>query len=236
VVKELTQAAVSSGQATRDKLRVRETMTLEELVENHHCGGMPRADLGTIGVMQHTVLVRYRNERRKSGAPAASHFFCVQDVLADLDFGPICELIGLGHDLIEDGVMSLDEILDNFGERVTTGILVLSKRPEHKEDDAGYFAQVLEAVKNGLWEAGVVKLADRAHNLRTLEAFKDPERETSYLASTADNALWLADQAWPWIEQYAPKHTESYEVLCNMLHKEYEIQLQRLEPLARERG
>lgn len=209
--------------------RVPATMTLTEFTLSHHNGGLSRKDVGDISTMQHTVTVRYEGQFRKGGGPATDHFLCVQHVVASLDFGVNVELIALGHDLIEDGVMSYDEIRGSFGTRVAKGIWALSKRPEHKDEPTRYCQQILKAAQGGLWEVVPAKLADRAHNLRTLDGFDDLERELKYLSDTADNILRLAEEARPWIRG---KHlVDAYEKLQGMVLNEYEHETRRLECL-----
>jgi len=208
--------------------RIPRGMSLSALVRRRHCGGLSHAELGEIGLMQHVILVRYEGIRRQSGAPATDHFFAVQDVLVTLNFGVVAELIGLGHDLVEDGVMTADEITETVGPKVASGILVLSKGPEYKGNPSAYSDQILEAVMRGFWEPGVAKLADRGHNLRTLDGFKDPGREAAYLAGTEKYILPLAEAARAWVALYAPAKLASYDVLCAMLYDEYRVQCRRL--------
>lgn len=203
-------------------------MTTADLLREHHCKGIPLVDLGRLALMWHTVESRYRGVYRKSGGPATEHFFCVEMTLYELGFGADAEIIGLGHDLIEDGVMTVTEILEVFDSRVTACILALSKRPEHKDDFAGYAAQIMEAVEHGLWESVVAKLADRLHNLRTLDGFEDPQRECGHLVVTRDVIFPLAEACRGYIERFASDKLAAYDELCVMLHEEYRVQCKRL--------
>lgn len=203
-------------------------MTTADLLREHHCKGIPLVDLGRLALMWHTVESRYRGVYRKSGGPATEHFFCVEMALFKLGFGVDVELVGLGHDLIEDGVMTVTEILEVFDSRVTACILAVSRRPEHKHNFAGYAAQILEAVEHGLWESVVVKLADRLHNLRTLDGFGKSDRESEYLVETRDTIFPLAEQCRPLVGHFASDKLAAYDTLCAMLGNEYRIQCERL--------
>jgi hypothetical protein len=74
----------------------------------------------------------------------------------------------------------------------------------------------------------VIKLADRLHNLRTLDGFGDPERERGHLAVTRDVIFPLAEQCRPLVGHFAPNKLTAYDDLCVMLREEYRIQCKRL--------
>jgi (p)ppGpp synthase/HD superfamily hydrolase len=204
-------------------------MTLQELSRRLHCSKMSNEELGGISRMQHTVSVRYAHVKRKSGAPAHVHFYVVQYLLAELDFGPVAEQIGLGHDLIEDVVMTYDEVASSFGRRVTQGISGLSKHPtEHKGRPDLYYAQINRCAQAGLWEVPTAKLADRGHNLRTLRAFANPEKEASYLRETQDYVWPLIHSGREAVNRFAPDRLDSYDRLVTLLRREFVLQSRRL--------
>ncbi len=226
-VKVVAQAAAASD-VGRIR-RIRRGMSLSQLVREHHCDGISPEELGKISQMQHTVLVRYKGIRRMSGGPATDHFFCVQDVLATLGFGTISELVGLGHDLLEDNVMTIAEIRETFGEWVATCISALSKRLEDRGNYKVYACRMLRAVESGLWQVIVAKLADHLHNVRTLDGFTSRDRRREYLTATTRGIIFpLAEACRPWVAIHAPEKLEAYDDLCAMLHKEYRIQCKRL--------
>jgi guanosine-3',5'-bis(diphosphate) 3'-pyrophosphohydrolase len=204
-------------------------MSLSQLVRDHHCDGVSPEELGKITQMQHTVLVRYRGVRRKSGGPVTDHFFCVQDVLATLGFGTIAELVGLGHDLLEDDAMTIAEIRETFGKWIAICIRALSKRPEDHGNYEVYASRMLRAVRYGFWQVIVAKLADHLHNLRTLDGFISRDRQREYLATTTRGIIFpLAEACRPWVEIHAPDKLVAYDDLCAMLKREYRIQCRRL--------
>lgn len=218
-------AAASDVGRTR---RVRRGMSLSQLVREHHCDGISPEELGKISQMQHTVLVRYQGIRRKSGGPATDHFFCVQDVLATLGFGTIAELVGLGHDLLEDDVMTIDEIRATFGKWIAICIRAISKRSQDGGNLVVYARRMLRAVRRGFWQVIVAKIADRLHNLRTLDGFANINRQREYLTETKDIILTLAEACRPWVAIHAPEKLEAYDELCAVLHEEHRIQCRRL--------
>jgi GTP pyrophosphokinase len=201
---------------------------MEDLSRKLHRTGFTNDALGAIGRMQHTVLARYEDKLRRSGAPAHTHFFVTQYLLAILDFGLDAEQIGLGHDLIEDGVMTAEEVADNFGGRVNQGILALSKLPAHKADLQLYFDQIVLCGRTGIWEVIPAKLADRGHNLRTLYGFSDPEREVAYLMETWEYVYPLVPKGRDILAKWAPDKIGSYDRLACLLYREYAIQAVRL--------
>lgn len=119
----------------------------------------------------------HKGQIRKSGEPYIIHPLCVSMILLDLgmDTDTICA--GLLHDVVEDTEMTLDDIRKEFGCKVAElvdsvtkiGQLPNIKNPLTKDE------QLAENVRKMVFATArdvrviIVKLADRLHNMRTLE-------------------------------------------------------------------
>lgn len=90
------------------------------------------------------------------------------------------------HDVVEDTHLTLDDIEDNFGERVRVAVDSVTRREEHDEPYAAY---VLRARDNRIGR--LVKLADLEYNLRLAQTHPLPEPKGSRLVSRYRNAQSL---------------------------------------------
>ncbi len=119
---------------------------------------------------------------RKSGEPYIQHPIEVAYILAQLEAGPATLASGLLHDTVEDTDLTIEEIRKRFGDDVALIVdsltkiqrMKLSKRKEtdfEAEDHRKIFLGMARDVRVIL-----VKLADRLHNLRTLDSLS-PERQ-----------------------------------------------------------
>jgi guanosine-3',5'-bis(diphosphate) 3'-pyrophosphohydrolase len=132
---------------------------------------------------------QHKTQRRLSGEPFLSHPVEVAHILANmkLDVTSICA--ALLHDVVEDTKIPLETISDNFGPDVTRlveGATKISRldllAPEARQ--AENVRKMLLAMVNDV-RVVVVKLADRLHNMRTLN-FLDPERQQRIARETLD--------------------------------------------------
>ena len=125
----------------------------------------------------------HAGQYRKSGEPYITHPVAVAEILAELQMDPESLIAGLLHDTVEDveGV-SFETIRERFGEEVArivegeTKVSKLSKMATSIEDQqAENLRQMFIAMTRDL-RIIIVKLADRTHNMRTLE-FMPPEKQ-----------------------------------------------------------
>src|SRR5580704_2660999 len=132
---------------------------------------------------------QHKTQTRLSGEPYLSHPVEVAHLLADmrLDVTSLCA--ALLHDVVEDTKIPLERISEEFGPdvaRLVEGVTKISKldllAPEDRQ--AENVRKMLLAMVN---DVGVVmvKLADRQHNMRTLE-FLEPERQQRIARETLD--------------------------------------------------
>ena len=122
----------------------------------------------------------HQGQMRLSGEPYLTHPLEVAELLADMRFDPVTVAIGLLHDTVEDTFATEEEISEQFGEEIAelvAGLTKLSKiefssREEHQAEN---FRKMLVAMSKDI-RVIVVKLADRLHNMRTLEYMKEDSR------------------------------------------------------------
>lgn len=122
------------------------------------------------------ALEAHKNQFRKSGEPYIHHLIEVCYILTTLQCGPSTLIAGLLHDTVEDTDVTLNQIKDLFGEDVMNLVdsltkiqrLKLSHRTEEEfvyEDHRKIFLGMAKDVR-----VIVIKLADRLHNMRTLDS------------------------------------------------------------------
>ncbi|MEC8277625.1 MAG: HD domain-containing protein, partial [Myxococcota bacterium] len=131
----------------------------------------------------------HTGQTRKSGEAYLTHPLAVADILADLRMDVDTIATGLLHDTMEDCMTTKESILDTFGEEVALlvdGVTKIGKlRFRSKEEaQAANFRKMILAMSNDI-RVILVKLADRLHNMRTMEHMK-PERQISISRETMD--------------------------------------------------
>ena len=125
----------------------------------------------------------HQGQVRKSGEPYLIHPLEVAGVLAKLKLDEASIAAGLLHDTIEDTLASVEDVRELFGDEVTQivdGVTKLAKfsaaRSLSLEDkQAENFRKMLVAMASDI-RVILVKLADRAHNMRTLDAMTEAKR------------------------------------------------------------
>ncbi|MBL8027607.1 MAG: bifunctional (p)ppGpp synthetase/guanosine-3',5'-bis(diphosphate) 3'-pyrophosphohydrolase, partial [Fibrobacteres bacterium] len=115
----------------------------------------------------------HKNQFRKSGEPYYSHAVETAKILVDLHMDTASVCAGLLHDTVEDTSITVDYIKENFGETVATlvdGVTKISNIPFKSTEEMQvetYRKMLLSTAKD--IRVLVIKLADRLHNLRTLQ-------------------------------------------------------------------
>ena len=137
-------------------------------------------------------------QKRASGIPYFSHPLEVATILADLEMDVSTVVTGLLHDVVEDTNVTIDEIKCEFGDEIAFlvhGVTKLSKvvyRSERSQQ-ADNFRKFLMAISEDV-RVLVVKLADRLHNMRTLNAIKNLEKRKKISIETMDIYAPLAER------------------------------------------
>jgi GTP pyrophosphokinase len=123
---------------------------------------------------------QHRGQTRQSGEPYLVHPLEVANILADLNLDPTCVTTGLLHDIVEDTETSVEEIEEYFGPEIAHLVDGLTKisRLDHastEERQALNMRKMLLAMVDDV-RVVLVKLADRLHNMRTLEYLPGEKR------------------------------------------------------------
>ncbi len=138
---------------------------------------------------------KHKGQLRKSGEEYVIHPLLVAIILSDLHTDYVTIIAGLLHDVIEDTDTSFDDIKDKFGEEVallTDGVTKLgkykfegiNKESDKMEAQAKNYQKMLLAMAKDI-RVIIVKLADRLHNIRTLE-YLPPEKQSRIARETMD--------------------------------------------------
>jgi GTP pyrophosphokinase len=133
----------------------------------------PHEDLAPIEKAFRFAADRHRNQKRFSGEPYMVHPLLVTRQLLEMNMDSVCLQTGLLHDVVEDTSAKLEDIRKNFGAEVAAcvdGVTKLSKLnlASREERQAESVRKMLLAMVNDL-RVILVKLADRVHNMRTLQ-------------------------------------------------------------------
>ena len=122
----------------------------------------------------------HRGQVRHSGEPYLIHPLAVADFLADMKLDAVAIAAGLLHDVVEDTLTSIDRIKELFGPEVAhvvEGVTKISAIPfsSSEERQAENFRKMLLAMVDDI-RVILVKLADRLHNMRTLNHLPEERR------------------------------------------------------------
>ncbi len=206
------------------------TISLHEAIP----GFGPSAD-SSYERLDHELLVRaYRfsdvahaGQVRHSGEPYVSHCVEVARILADLQLDTTTVTCGLLHDVVEDTDVTIDDVKREFGPEVAQIVdgltkianLPLSSREERQVEN--YRKLLLSIAKDA--RVILIKLADRLHNMRTLD-FLAPEKRRRIAQETRDlyaplaHRFGMAKMRWE-LEDLAFKHLEpeGYKTLAKLV-------------------
>ena len=139
----------------------------------------------------------HAGQTRLSGEPYLSHPLAVADTLADMGFDEPTVAAGLLHDTVEDTSVTIDDIAENFGDEVADivdGVTKISKIVfENKEEaQAENIRKMILAMSHDM-RVIMVKLADRLHNMRTLD-FQKAYKQKHIAQETMDIYAPLANR------------------------------------------
>ena len=127
------------------------------------------------------IMVKHKEQKRRSGEPYTIHLIWVAYILATLQTGPITIAAGLLHDVMEDCDVPREEMVERFGEEVTTlveGVTKITKMPYMEESDfhAENHRKIYIAMAKDI-RVILIKLADRLHNMRTLQYMRPDKQQ-----------------------------------------------------------
>jgi GTP diphosphokinase / guanosine-3',5'-bis(diphosphate) 3'-diphosphatase len=131
----------------------------------------------------------HKGQKRASGEPYLTHPVEVAGVIADLKLDAASVVTGLLHDTVEDTLTTLDEIERGFGTEIAAlvdGVTKISQISfsSREEKQAENFRKMIIAMARDI-RVILIKLADRTHNMRTLNHLP-PERQHDIAQETLD--------------------------------------------------
>ncbi|MDY2854309.1 MAG: bifunctional (p)ppGpp synthetase/guanosine-3',5'-bis(diphosphate) 3'-pyrophosphohydrolase [Oliverpabstia sp.] len=141
----------------------------------------PSDDLTMIEKAYQVAKEQHKDQKRKSGEPYIIHPLCVAIILADLQMDKETIAAGLLHDVVEDTGMTLDEITKEFNPDVAllvdgvTKLTQLNLNTDKVEMQAENLRKMFVSMAKDI-RVIIIKLADRLHNLRTLE-YQTPAKQ-----------------------------------------------------------
>ena len=186
----------------KDFKKAGDTVTIDDVREVASRYITKKEDFDLINHAYDYIMIKHKDQKRKSGEPYTNHLIWVAYILATLQTGPKTITAGLLHDVMEDCDVSREEMIENFGEEVTSlveGVTKISKMPFKDEADvyAENHRKIYIAMAKDI-RVILIKFADRLHNMRTLQ-FMPPEkqkrisRETLEVYTPIAHRLGLSD-------------------------------------------
>lgn len=176
-----------------------ELQSLLKTVRSFHA----RNDLDPIRAAYQLASERHAGQLRLSGQPYISHPIAVAEILAGLGLTPPTICAALLHDVVEDTGFNLAEIEASFGPEVALlvdGVTKLDRVTYGPSSAAETVRKMLVAMAKDI-RVLVIKLADRLHNMRTLEALplqkqEEKSRETLEIYAPLAHRLGLNTMKW----------------------------------------
>jgi GTP diphosphokinase / guanosine-3',5'-bis(diphosphate) 3'-diphosphatase len=158
----------------------------------------------------------HRGQKRASGEEYIAHCVEVAKILADLHLDTTSVASGLVHDVVEDTLISLPELREALGEEIANivdGVTKIGKvqfRSNTEQQVENYRKLLLSMAQDA--RVILIKLADRVHNMRTLEHLRADKRrrialETREIYAPLAHRLGMARIRWE-LEDLTFKHLE----------------------------
>ena len=161
---------------------------IEDIIEKVEAN-RPTADIDLIRRAYLFSALHHRGQKRASGEPYLVHPLEVADILADLRLDEVSVSTGLLHDVVEDTLVDLDTIKSYFGDEIThlvdglTKIAHISNLSKERQQAENVRKMVLAMITDV--RVVLIKLADRLHNMRTMQFLK-PEKRARISQETLD--------------------------------------------------
>jgi GTP diphosphokinase / guanosine-3',5'-bis(diphosphate) 3'-diphosphatase len=197
------------------------------------------ADLGVVRKAYEFSAKAHQGQRRRSGEPYLQHPIAVAGVLTSLKTDVTAIVAALLHDTLEDTLATPEELEKEFGKDVVhlvDGVTKIGKITfkSHEEKQAENFRKMLLSMADDI-RVVLIKLADRLHNMRTLEHLGSAKRqaiaeETLEIYAPLANRLgigWIKNE----LEDLCLKHLKPdvYELLRTRVAKRDEDRQQYIQ-------
>ena len=141
----------------------------------------PSSDLSDIEKAYKGAYKAHEGQKRKSGEPYIIHPLCVAIILAELELDKESIIAGLLHDVVEDTVMTSEDVEKEFGSEVAllvdgvTKLTQLNYEHDKIEVQAENLRKMFLAMAKDI-RVIMIKLADRLHNMRTMQ-YQSPAKQ-----------------------------------------------------------
>ncbi|MCR5453271.1 MAG: bifunctional (p)ppGpp synthetase/guanosine-3',5'-bis(diphosphate) 3'-pyrophosphohydrolase [Lachnospiraceae bacterium] len=158
----------------------------------------PSDDLSLIEKAYKIAYKAHEGQLRRSGEPYIIHPLCVATILADLEMDKETIIAGILHDVVEDTIMTREEITKEFSLEISdlvegvTKLTQLSYDADKVEVQAENLRKMFLAMAKDI-RVIIIKLADRLHNMRTLR-FMKPEKQKEKARETLEIYAPLAQR------------------------------------------
>lgn len=157
---------------------------LIEKIQSYH----PSADISMVERAYHIADDAHKDQLRKSGEPYIIHPLCVANILAELELDKESIIAGLLHDVVEDTVLTTEEIAEMFSDEIALLVDGVTKLTQLNMDKIELQAENLRKMFLAMAKdirVILIKLADRLHNMRTLK-YMTPEKQKEKARETME--------------------------------------------------
>ena len=179
----------------------------------------------------------HAEQKRKSGEPYIIHPIAVATIVAEeLKLGANPVIAAFLHDVVEDTAYTIDDIRQRFGDDVAFLVNVVTKKStDHYEisKQVDNYKQMLNSIHYDI-RALLVKLADRLHNMRTLNSMRPDKQmkiagETDFFYAPLANRLGLYNVKIE-LENLSFRYRcpHEYEYIAGLIQQDKENQQERL--------
>jgi len=188
---------------------------------------LPRADLDIVREAYLFAETAHTGQTRASGEPYISHSVAVSSILVDLRLDPVTIAAALLHDVAEDTGVTLPQVAERFGVEIASLVDGVTKLGQiewqsREERQAESLRKMFLAMANDI-RIVLIKLADRLHNMRTLQYLPEWKRKRT-AQETLDIYAPLAErlgigQIQAELQDLAFKelHLEAYDEIATQL-------------------
>lgn len=161
---------------------------IEDIIEKVEAN-RPNSNVELIRRAYMFSALHHKGQKRASGEPYLVHPLEVADILADMRLDEVSVSTGLLHDVVEDTLVDLETIKSYFGDEITllvdglTKIAQISNLSKERQQAENVRKMVLAMITDV--RVVLIKLADRLHNMRTMQFLK-PEKRARISQETLD--------------------------------------------------
>ena len=182
-------------------MSIKKTIRLMD-IQDKVLSNNPEAQIDKLNIAYVYAAQQHRGQLRQSGEAYLSHPLNVAYILAEMKMDVDCIIAGLLHDTIEDTDTTYEVIEELFGKPVAflvDAVSKISKIPfqSKEEKQAESFRKMLVSMSDDI-RVIIIKLADRLHNMRTIESLRE-DKQRRIAQETMDIYAPLADRlgiAW----------------------------------------